>query len=95
MSMVLGDDGRIGMLALVTTRESGIDLGDFGFPINSIEIECLKALFSSLSTLNRNDYARRSLGAYEASHAFTQGGFTKSFERAVLGALQNTGRLDR
>lgn len=70
-------------LVPITTYESGIDLGDFGFSISDIEPEKIRDLVKHISNISFAEYKDRAFKTYIESYNYTPQGFKKSFEEAL------------
>lgn len=71
-------------LVPIVTLEAGIDIGDFGHQIYSLDIPKLAEQFKNISNLSREDFIRRSVNAYTESFKYTQANFSETFEKALL-----------
>jgi len=77
---------RRGLIPVVT-RESGIDVRDFGYLIEDVRIEKLQALIQRISEVKGDELYRRSVQSYLNSFAYTQSRFSESFEKALIDVL--------
>lgn len=68
----------------VVTFETGIDLGDFGFLIDSVEINYLKELITKVSCIDNSDFQSRILKTIQESDKYTITSFEKSFHNALI-----------
>jgi len=68
----------------VTTYESGIDLKDFGYKIESIEIEKLKKQIKEISDTARDEFLERVFKTYFESFNYTQAKFSEMFEKSLI-----------
>jgi len=74
----------------ITTCESGIDLGDFGFLIKDIEISSLKKLIQHASQISHEEFTRRSVQTYQNSQRYTQLSFSRQFEASLSQVLRDS-----
>lgn len=70
-------------LTPIVTLEAGVDVGDFGYMLESIEMNYLVAKFKEISEESRSEFLRRCEAAYKESEKYTQHNFTKTFCEAV------------
>jgi hypothetical protein len=82
-------------LVPVVTKETGIDLGDFGHLINNIEIDKLRQQIIEISKEPRDDFVSRSLSTYIESFKYTQDNFSVTFEKAALEILNDFKKLSK
>lgn len=71
----------------VTTRESGVDIGDFGVRITEPTVGGLRRMIGGLRSMGREELQKRIIGTYCASMNYTLGAFRNSFEAAMLKTL--------
>jgi hypothetical protein len=80
---------RTGLLPVVT-KETGIDVGEFGFYIDggkeSLVEETMSACRKAIE-ISDAEYRQRVLDCLEDSSKYTQASFTDSFEKAILTVL--------
>ena len=79
---------RRGLIPVVT-RECGVDIGDFGFRVNDIEIDALKKQILYISEISDTDFVERSIKTYIDSFKYTQANFSISFRKALLSSINN------
>lgn len=72
----------------VTTRETGVDGGDYGVEIEAPSVEGIRALVARLKDMSKEEMQRRVIDTYLASLEYTQERFARSFEAALLNTLQ-------
>lgn len=77
---------RCGLIPIVT-KESGIDIGDFGFSIDDLRINSIKEQISKISQLLPDELEDRIFKTYKESDKYTQSGFSQSFESALLNIM--------
>ncbi len=53
----------------IVTRESGVDIGDFGFAINNADVDAIVALVDSAAKVDQDQFQRRSRAAVEFVNA--------------------------
>jgi len=73
----------------IVTIESGVEIGDFGYMIESIEIDRLAEMMRKIANSTREEFLRRSRGAYAESFKYTQANFSATFEKAVRDLMRN------
>lgn len=73
----------------VTTRETGVDLGDFGIAIEDASVSGIRELVKKLSSMDPVEMQRRVIDTYIASMEYTPERFRRSFESALLKTLQS------
>jgi glycosyltransferase involved in cell wall biosynthesis len=78
---------RRGLIPIVT-RECGLDVGDFGFLIEDIEIDALKKQILEISEMPDRDFKERSTKTYMESFKYTQQSFSDSFRAALLNLIK-------
>lgn len=81
---------RRGLIPIVTV-ETGVDVGDFGYMLKSIDMEYLLDTLRSISAADRSEFLRRVRATYEESAKYTQENFTKTFTSAVRKIINNHG----
>ncbi len=79
----------------VVTIESGVDIGDFGFMIESIDIGPLAERIRGIADENRAKFLERSIGSYVESFKYTQANFTQTFEKSLLELIYKKGFFDK
>ena len=72
----------------VTTRETGIDSGDYGITIKDASVPGIRALVTRLKSMPPAEMRRRVIDTYLASMEYTPERFGRSFEAALLKTLQ-------
>lgn len=77
---------RVGMIPIVT-REAGIDTGDFGFLLDDVKLETIRAAIVRAAGIESSDVRRRAQAAFSASERYTQKGFSESFRNAVINVM--------
>jgi glycosyltransferase involved in cell wall biosynthesis len=82
-------------LVPVVTKESGIDLSDFGFLIESIDIEKLKEFIVKVSNISDEDFKNRVLKTYSDSFKYTQAKFSEMFELALIDVILKNKQLNK
>lgn len=78
---------RRGLIPVVT-RECGLDIEDFGFLIEDIDIDALRRQILSISEIDDKDFVERSVKTYLNSFNYTQANFSFSFRKAFLAAIE-------
>ncbi len=73
---------RRGLIPIVTI-ETGVDVGDFGYMLESIDMEYIVKKLQSISEENRTEFERRARATYTESEKYTQENFTRTFTEAV------------
>ncbi len=73
---------RRGLIPIVTL-EAGVDVGDFGYMLESIEMNYLLSKFKAISEESRSEFLRRCEITYVESEKYTKENFTKTFREAV------------
>ncbi|HLP86293.1 MAG TPA: glycosyltransferase [Candidatus Paceibacterota bacterium] len=74
---------RRGLIPVVT-KEAGVDIGNFGYNIEDININKIEERVREIANSNREEFIKRSFGAYIESFKYTQANFSFTFERALL-----------
>jgi glycosyltransferase involved in cell wall biosynthesis len=77
---------RRGLIPVVT-RQVGLNIGNFGHLLESIEVEKLKKQIITISTESKDIFIKRILDTYTESFMYTQDGFISTFERALADVL--------
>jgi len=77
---------RIGLIP-VATFEAGIDMDNFGFFIKDISPEAIKKQLVQISQISTKDFKKRIIDTHVESYKYTQQGFSKSFEKALLNTM--------
>lgn len=72
----------------VVTTECGVDIQDFGFLIEHVEIEALKTQIENISKISDQDFIGRSIRSYLNSLNYTQANFSFSFAKALLTTIE-------
>lgn len=80
---------RRGLVPIVT-EEAGVDIGNFGYLLKSIEVGDLVEQISEISKIDNKEYVRRSVLSYIESQKYTQSHFSHTLEKALLTILSNT-----
>lgn len=75
----------------VTTWETGVDGGDYGIEIEAPSVEGIRALVMRLKDMPKEEMKRRVIDTYLASTEYTPERFARSFEAALLKAMQLKG----
>lgn len=70
-------------LVPVVTIEDGVDVGDFGHMLESVDMRYLIEKVKSISETPREEFIRRSLATYVESEKYTQENFTNTFTQAL------------
>ena len=71
----------------VCTKETGIDIDNFGFNLESYDINKIKRMINEVSNKQSSEIIERSIKTYISSQKFTEYGFKTSFENAILKLL--------
>lgn len=77
-------------LVPIVTKETGVDIGNFGYLIGSIEVEKIIEQIKMIGKITKEDFVRKSILSYVESAKYTQFNFSKTFESALLNILSNT-----
>ncbi|MDP6704228.1 MAG: hypothetical protein QF775_01945 [archaeon] len=77
---------RRGMVPVVT-RESGIDIGDFGITVPDVHLEALREQMKELSGMSKEELVERAKKTQEHSEQYTEHGFSRSFKEALESVL--------
>jgi len=77
---------RRGLIPVVT-RESGVDLGRFGFSLEDISVRNIRNVVNSLSSMPQDELYRRTLDSYAASGEYSLDSFRRSITDAILNVL--------
>lgn len=72
----------------VTTRETGVDEGEYGIVIEDPSVPAIRGLVARLREMAGAEVRRRAVDTYLASMDFTPERFARSFEAALLKTLQ-------
>jgi hypothetical protein len=80
---------RKGLIPVVT-KETGIDIGDFGYLIETCIIERIRNKLVEISQANQFEFYRRANDTYKESFKYTQENFTSSFKKALCQLLSQT-----
>lgn len=83
---------RAGVIPVVN-QEVGLDIGTFGHLITDRSVPALVALVKKLGDTPAAEVQRRSCETYLASSLYTNEGFVRSFERALVLTLLAQGQL--
>lgn len=67
----------------IVTEAAGVDTGDFGFMIESIDIDRLAEMMRKIAASPRDEFLRRSRKSYAESSKYTQENFSATFKKAV------------
>jgi hypothetical protein len=78
---------RRGLIPIVT-YETGLDVGDFGYLINNLEIDNLRKQIKQISQESNNEFIRRSQETYKQSFQYTQENFSKTFEESIISVVK-------
>lgn len=73
---------RRGLIPIVTV-ETGVDVGDFGYMLESMDMDYIVAKLRSISEEDRSEFERRAQATYKESEKYTQENFTRTFTEAV------------
>ena len=73
----------------VVTRESGIDLEDFGFAITDCSVAGIRQLAIALGDMPRDQLTNRILSTYRGSNHYTIDGFRNSMTNAFIRTLSS------
>lgn len=71
----------------VITRESGVDIGEFGFQIEDISVNAIRNLAIQLARLPREQLTQRVIATYLDSNRYSMDGFRSSMTAAFLQTL--------
>jgi glycosyltransferase involved in cell wall biosynthesis len=85
---------RRGLIPVVTP-EAGIDIKDFGYLIDSIDLDQLSDKLISVSKNSGQDLIQRSVKSYLASFKYTQAGFSKNFEEILIDILVKNNKIKK
>lgn len=77
---------RRGLVPIVT-QESGVDVGNFGYMLNSILVDDLVKNIQEISSKSHDDYINHSINTYIESQKYTQVNFSHTLEKALLSIL--------
>jgi hypothetical protein len=80
---------RKGLIPVVT-KESGVDIGDFGYLIETCIIEVIRKKLLEISQINQFEFFRRANDTYKESEKYTQENFIKTFKKALCQLLSKT-----
>jgi hypothetical protein len=80
---------RKGLIPVVT-KETGIDIGDFGYLIETCIIDVIRNKLLQISHINQFEFYRRANDTYKESFKYTQENFTSSFKKALCQLLSKT-----
>ncbi len=73
----------------IVTKEAGVDVGDFGYLIESIDIEEIIKQIRIISELDRNQFISKSISSYIESQKYTRSNFSNALEVALFNILNN------
>lgn len=73
---------RRGLIPIVTI-ETGVDVGDFGYMLESIDMDYMVNTIRSISKEDRAEFERRTQETYKESEKYTQENFTRTLNEAV------------
>jgi len=73
----------------ITTYESGIDLGDFGYKIEVLDIEKLKNQLLSIAQTPKEEFLEKIRKTYFESFNYTQAKFSEMFEKSLIEVINN------
>ncbi len=76
-------------LVPIITKETGVDLGDFGYSIDDIRIEKLREQITEIANSDKNEFLRRSQETYDESFMYTQASFSESFKKSLSQVINN------
>ena len=68
----------------ITTYETGVDLKDFGFLIEDLDIDKLKNQLKEISNIPKEDFLKKILKTYFESFNYTQEKFSEMFEKSLI-----------
>jgi len=68
----------------ITTRETGVDVGNYGINIDTPSVDAIRSLVLRLKNTPREEMQRRVVDTYLASMEYTPERFVRSFEAALL-----------
>jgi glycosyltransferase involved in cell wall biosynthesis len=74
---------RRGVIPIVT-RETGVDLGDYGVEISPSSVDNIRSLILRVRDMPFKELRRRAIETYLMSTEYTLAGFSRSFEVALL-----------
>jgi len=80
---------RKGLIPVVT-KETGVDIGDFGYLIETCIIDVIRNKLLQISQTNQFEFYRRANDTYKESFKYTQENFTSSFKKALCQLLSQT-----
>lgn len=81
---------RRGLIPVVT-EETGVDIRDFGYLLESIRMDYLVQRFDEIAKESREEFLRRSMATYIDSGKYTRENFTKTFTQAVSNIMTSNG----
>jgi hypothetical protein len=79
---------RCGLIPIVT-KATGLDIGDFGYLINTCNIDLIRKQIIKISKTHQFETARRSNDTYKESFKYTQENFTRTFKETLCKILQS------
>jgi len=85
---------RKGMIPVITP-ETDINVDDFGFLIEDLELESVKKKYILISKISDEDRILRSVKSYLASKKYTQDNFSLSFENSLVNLLLDKNLLNK
>lgn len=79
---------RRGLVPIVT-KETGVDVGNFGYLIDTCIIDEIRKQLVEISNTHPWEFARRSLDSFKESEKYTQDNFIRTFNEALCKILQS------
>jgi len=73
----------------VVTKEAGVDIGNFGYNIEDINIDKLIEKIRKISGSNKEEFIQRCFDSYIESFKYTQENFSFTFEKVLLEIILN------
>lgn len=84
---------RRGLIPVVT-KETGVDIGNFGYHIDDIKVDKLTELIKKIANSDREEFIKKSFDTYIESFKYTQANFSFTFKNALLDILKDTNYLN-
>ncbi len=79
---------RRGLVPIIT-RETGLDVGDFGYLIKDVKTDALRKQIIEISNEPKIEFIARGARTYAESSKYTQENFSKSFKESLLASIKN------